>query len=524
VGKIEEYIQIIGADRAEQELARLAGAQQQVGDTAEDAGKKSQQAGGQTTALGSALTSAASAAQSFVAGFIGLAGVQRLLSEVAQSLREVDELNRKLGGGAVDVASRAKILARQLGVGEEKGAEILTSLQIAGGLEAGGAQELGVAADIAFEGKLLEGKNLTTTKDVAAFAGTMGFTGSETANLFGFLKTAGKLGSPEEAKEAIAKIAAAARASKAKSTGAFVEELARGGTGILQSGVSLEDVLAMGAQARQVEVSEELAAQSLASLEQVAVGAEKPFTREIERRAREQGLDAKALTTAQRIGIARQIFGGITTQEEEDRVRKMLSAERGQRLIKAFRGSTVVETAGVGEAVETAGVEQFEGIVAQGRGELSFRQAQNRAAMEFEQYLSGREMATYKMAYDRAQAKAEEMIAGGQVDLGARIFGGTGRERLMLQLFQQRMEELRLEGVDVSGIQEAIGDVGMYKGRFGGYSDEALREIARAIDEAVRKASAENKATVNVQVTNIGTAYYDEESGRHSPIPVDVSH
>ncbi|MFH1732390.1 MAG: hypothetical protein ABIF82_12175 [Planctomycetota bacterium] len=518
-----QRVQVEGTTEAIQKLREMGGAVEDLGEGTGQAGTKGKEAAGQFSGLGGIVGNVGAQAKAMVTGFLGIHAVTSVVRELVGQLERALELQQKLAGEAVELASESKLFARQIRVGEDKGAEVLTQIRRSGGLDAGAASSLGRAADIAFgeQGGLMAGKNLETTQEIAAFAGTMGMSATETESLLGLLKTANKLGSPEQAKEAIAKISAAALASKASSIGAFVGQVQRGGTGILAApGMGLEDVLEMAGQAREVEVSEELAAQSMISLEQVATGAEDKFTQEIDRVAKEQGLDPKKLTTAQRIAISRQIFAGVTSQEEENRVRGMLSAERGQRLLKGFRGSNVEATAGIGVGMRGATAADFEATVEQGRQEISFRAGVNTASIEYENFQTGRAQFTYSEARRVARAGVERAEAEGSEATESYMYTPeVAEERRMMELFQRRAAGLKKAGVDTSEIEEAIGGVGRLMPRYG-YSDEKLREIGAAIDEADRD---RRQGPVTVNVTNVNTQYQDVEAGRHSPAPVNMN-
>lgn len=520
MGEIVEEIRIVGAGQAQAQMEQLANAQENVGDSAKNAGEKAKESGSSFAAMAGKFAGVATAAQAIQLAIQLATQAARALLD---TLQKIVELQNKIGGEAADFSGEVKILARQLGTDEVKGGDILTQLRIAGGLDAGTARELGVAADIAFsdKGGLLAGKNFQTTRDVAAFTGASGFTAQESSDLLAFLKTAGALDSPEKTKEAIAKVSGAARASRAKSIGAFVAQLNRGATGLLQSGVSLDDVLAIGGQARQVEVNEDLAAQSLITLERVATGSEEKFTGEINRVAQTRGLDPSKLTNQQRVGITRDIFGDIRSQEEEDRIRDLLSPESGQRLIKAFRGSNVDATAGIVQAADRATAQDVDRAIERGRGELSFRQKQNTAAIELDKFTAGRDLFTLTEARRRAAAQVDIDLATGRIDApsASRMSREALEERYVLQLFRQRRDTLHKTGENTAELDEAIEDVGIFDPKYG-YTDKNLVAIARDVDRAQGAKDRRPKTTVINNTVNIGTNYGATRPEYHSaPVP-----
>lgn len=533
---IEERIRVTGADQAAQDVNRVADATEHAGDATDQAGGKAKGAGGKFGGLTSILESAKTAAVGMVTGFMGMSLVNKLFSDALNALQKMKELSDEIAGTSVGLAGQSKLLGKQLGVGEVQGMKVLTDLRIAGGMDAGTAGQFGIAADVALgdQGGLLDEQNFEIAKEVAAFAGAKGFTGDEAAQLMGYLKTAGKLGSPEEAKRAMAQIAAAATASKAQSTGAFVAMLEKGGTGLLQTpGVTLEDVLTIGGQVRQVEVSEDLAAQSIKELEMVASGAEPEFTKEINRVADRQGLDTQALTTAQRVGIARQIFGGVTSQAEEDRVRGMMSAERSARLLKAFRASNVAATTGVAEAGRGATAEDFEATVEEGRQEMTFREQQSTAATEYQEAIAGRGLFTLQQARERAASKRKIAVAEGRRKEGMLFTPEAHVEEYLHEELMRRIEALQQRGVDLATL-EPEGErrhwphhdarmyariaAGAHHGGIYGYKDEILMRMADIVTKAEAQLAAAGRP-VTLNVTNIGANYSDVDPERRTPEP-----
>jgi len=526
VGRIEELIEIIGADKVEQALEAVARKQREVGDAAEGAGQKSQEAGKGIGFMEAALGKIGPAATSMIAGFVGFETLRRGFSEFLEVLQEIDRIQEKLSGGAVTFSGQSKLLAKQIGGDEAKGAEVLTRLRVAGGVDAATASELGIKAAVAFGpmGGLLAGQNLATTEQIAAFAGASGFQAQEAGQLFDLLATARTLGSPAEAQKATAKIAAAARASRASSIGGFVAQLARGGTGMLQgtSPVSLDDLLAIGGEARQAEVSEELAAQGMIDLERAATGSDEAFSLEIDKLAGAQGLDPRTMPTSQKIGIARQILRGATTQEQENGVRAMLSPERGQRLLKEFGPSNVAAAAGIGAAARGATEADFQAAVAQGANELSFREQQNAAATEYEGYVAGRKFYTAQSAKNRAEAAVEIKKATGDIRPAASFatFDELFTEDEQLRIFQEEMIGLTKAGAtpeEQRQLDKAMDPAWSLWTPFWGYSNGRMQGIAEAIDQ-VRS----NMAGRGINVTFVNTQNVAVDPGRQNipPIPV----
>ena len=434
---LEQRISVVGGAAAASEIKAVADATQQVGDASETTAGKAKKVDQGFFSLEGAVGSVTKAATGMVTGFLGLESIKTLINDTISALERMRDLQQEMAGGAVSLAGQSKLLARQLKLDERGGMDVMTRLRVAGGMDARTASEFGIAADVALgdQGGLMKPENFAMTEDLAAFAGSKGMDVEAAKQLMGFLKAAKKLGSAEDAKKAVAQIAAAATASKAPSVGAFVGMISRGGTGMLQAGMGFEDVLSAAGQARQVDVNEERASETLRTLEQVATGAEPDFTKEIDRVARSRGMDVKGLTTAQRLGISRDILGGVTDQKSENRIRGMLSAERAQRLIAAFRGSNVQETVGIGAAAAAATTADFDATVTQGQSEMTFRAAQNQARDERLNAAQGEQRFTLTeaMKYGAEAHKRVQAMGGereGWLKPSKEAWGGTRRGRV----------------------------------------------------------------------------------------------
>ncbi len=497
MGKIQEVIEILGADRSEQELRRIARAEGKLGDETEKAGAKGKGAAGDFGSMNSALKALPASAASMVAGFASFEGVKAAFREFLDILKEIEEIQQRLSGQTVELANASKILSKQLGVTEEQGMKTMRGLKVAGGFDEGTAQAFGVGADIAFQpqGGLLGGENLKTAKQVAGFVGATGMQGQAASDLMRFLQKTGQLKTPEAAKAALAKIKAAAAASDAASIGEFVSQLLKGGMGMAQAGLSLDDILTVGGQAVGVESSGELAAQSMKDLEALATGAEEKFTREIERAARKRGLDPKKLTTAQRIGITRDIFGGITTQEEEDRVRAMMSAERGVRLIKAYRASNVEATAGVSAGAAGATAGDFETMVDEYKETVSYQDAASRARGKYAAAEQGRDTFFRDKLRREAKEYVERGKASGRFGLGKQLLSSDEalEEHEMKMRLDQMAWELRESGLlseedlqEAAAAEEALGP----GNQFTGFADQLLLKYAQTVERLRQKAAA----------------------------------
>lgn len=524
MGQIEEIIRLLGVEEVRRGLESVERAQDDVGKSAEEAGHKSAGAGQQLGTMDRAMQAVTASAMKMVAGMLTIEAATQALRAYLDMLRQVDEAQKSLAEKTVGFAADAKIFGQQIGVSEAEGMRILSELQVAGGIDRGTASQLGIMAHIALgsQGGLLAGQNLETAKMIAGFAGAKGFTATEGGSLFSLLNTAGALTSPQAALEATAKIAAAADASKAASIGAFVGMVERGGTAMFQAGMDIDDVLAIAGQARQVTPAvggEELAAQAMLTLTQVATGAEKGFEAEILRTARAQGLDPATMTTADRIGIATQILGGITDQASENRVRAMLSPERAQRLIPSFRASNIAATTQVAAAGAGATAADAQRTIDQSRRTVTYQAAAGQAAREYAAAAEGAKYMSYALMSQMGAAAVERYQARGGWVSGWWGYGSEEalREASMRGAARQMVEDLQASGVaeeELSTLRLMLGNLGDwgYSHHYG-WDDTSMRHMAGEVGRLQQK--------YPTAINYFNTAYFDRLPGDPDP-PVSM--
>jgi hypothetical protein len=497
---------VADVDEATRRLRDMGAEIEDVGRSTEEAGHKGGDAAkGATADFGSmreALNALPGSAASMIAGFASFDAVKVAFREFLDILKEIEEIQERLSGQTVELADASKKLSQQLGLTEDQSMKVTRDLMVAGGFDEATAGGFGIGAAIAIKkatgAGLLEGDNFKTAKQAAAFVGATDMDQQAASDLMRFLEKTGQLSDPEAAKAAMAKIKAAADESDAETIGDFVSQLLKGGTGMAQAGMSLEDILTVGVQAINVETSGDLAAQSMKDLETLATGAEDTFTREINRVAAQRGLDASKLTTGQRIGITRDILGGIETQQEEDRIRAMMSAERGLRLIKAYRGSNVEAVSGASEAAAAATAGDFEGTVADYKETVSYQDAASQARTKYADAVQGRETFFRDKLRREAKAYVERAKASGQFGVYRQLT--TSDEALeeseMKKRLDQMVFELRESGLltdeDLGAMEEAEEVLGPGNS-ITGFADQLLLKYARLVEKLRQKAAASER-------------------------------
>jgi len=518
-----QLVKVVGGEEAVRILKELGVDTANLGKDTEQAGEKSAKASSMVDDLGAA-------GLRMVSQYAGLQGILNGFRQFVAYLEDIVRLQKELSDNAAGLADDAKTLGAQIGVDEEKSVSLLTQARIAGGLDRTAAREGLIAADIAFtdQGGLLSGANLKTSLSVLRFAGAAGFQGDDTAKLFSFLKAADRLKTPEDAELALAQIAAAGRKSKAASIGEYVGQLERGGLGYLQAKVPMQDVLEYAGQTRQVEVNAQLAATVMEQFLQVAVaGADPKFGNLIRRRAKQEGIDVRSMTSADKVRLGMAVLNDIDSQESENRVLRTLGPERGLALTKAFRESNVEATAAIGEAARAATPDIFQLEVERGTRQLGTRLRQNEAAREFQEYQAGKELLTITQARERAEAMVDSDVARGVNRFGFRREANV--ERYVLELLRQERTRLSREGLDVTQVDAELGKIVPFEESWlrsnfsviSGYSDATLAAIAHEIDEIKRRQSLDRQTELQQQIniTNIGTQF-NAADPLHDPEPV----
>ena len=335
--EVNYHIKAPGADQAKQELNALRDAMEKFGYSAEDANKKTTQSGEQaaeatekvkqkTSALGPVLGNAANQLKTFVAGWVGLQGVQKILDAIIRRMENMVRLMREFYRDSLSMQEVGQQLEFQTGTtGRQKfWAQQALDMQRAGGIrDIGTAGQMMIAGDIAFgsQGGIQNPDTMNLLKSISPFVGAAGLTGEETAKLFEFAQTAGVPATEAGWQQYLAMLQQGFTASKATSFGAFMTGLQKGGTPYMASGGSFAEAVSLFSGARSVTANEALAGTLLEQVTRLSGGAyEKP------RQAMEAalGVNWAELSTDQR---AQALL--MYTQQLPDSQRSQFLAEAG---------------------------------------------------------------------------------------------------------------------------------------------------------------------------------------------------
>ena len=562
MSNMQEFIQrvrVVGVDEAVREMRELGVNTENLGKKTKHAGQESSDAGSKFFGFGNIVKGIAQQAKAMVTGFLGLSAVVSIINNLIANLEKVRDVQRELTESAVEYDSTMRKIAGQLGVSTNRAQLVSTQVRAAGGLSRGAAESLIISSDIAMRdekggGGLLAGGNLAITREIAGYAGAKDFNESATGDLVDLLKSANRLKDVQTVKQAVAMISAASDSSRAANVGEFVQIAKAGGEGLLQAGVPLEDVLMMAVQARQVELSPMRSAHSLEVIQQLAIGgAEEKFNKEMAKVAADRGLDLATMSSADKVQLVRDIFAGVTTQEDENRLAEMISPERYLRMLKTFRGSNVTTTAGTSAVMAAARPENFDAVTREYQNSISYRRASDDAWDDLHDAMLGRELFSYNELRLRAEKAHKRAVASGETSEPFIGWGEYQVEKRMMDELISRRNALAYAGYDLSEFDQQFVE-GVYNsqsqpiakaeisargmidripptvwGFFGkGYRDSLLRDLSLEIDDVSRQQRLDTNAKIENQlqaqtVINIGTQYNDNEPGRFPSPETDLS-
>ena len=505
---IEEKISIVGADKAKRDLDQVANAQGRVGESVEDSGRKGKSAGKEFSVFDSVVKNIGASAVTMVGGFMGLQAVAKLAGEVIAQFERIDELQQKFFEKSMTLSDASARFSAQTGMGEEESIAAVSELAEAGGISFGAAESLGKTIDIVTgsSGGIRNEKNMNIAKTIAPFVGAKALEAGEVSELLNFLSTNEQLGSPEQLKEALAKLERTSSKSSAATVGAFAQQLNVNAAGFAAAGVSFEDQLKIAAQAIGANPqSAAQAAEAAKTLIAVASGSDEKFTKRINDFARSKGIDPKTMDRGTRIGLVREFIGNIDTKKEEDQFFKDVSSEKALRLLQSFGAKNVAAHQQAAEAGEAATIEDFEKPVKQYRKSVRYRAGAMRAGEDAVDAQIGIDVSPYRLAKEQAQRRVDRYRESGEIGW-ARDAMSTDEEILdheIRDVLDEQVEALRQRGIDVREA-EKLRPSHWEEIPFKGFSDSALKNYA-------------------ITINNIGTMYQDREAGLHAPAEVDFS-
>jgi len=328
--EVNIHIKTPGAKEADNQVDKTAGKVKKLGDSTNKAGKKGGEGMDQTNQslgkTGGILNNLAGQVKTFVGAWLGLEGVQQLITWLIEKLERILRFQKEIYQESLKLAEIGQSLEYQTGtVGQQQQwSQKAAQLWEAGGLKGPQvAEQMMVSADIAFEksGGIKNPQVMAMLKQIAPFIGSAQFGSAEIAQAFDLAGTAGIAPTPEAYQQYFAQLHAGYTSSKATDPGAFITGLQKGVTPYMAGGGSFVEGVGLFSGARAVIGSEALAGTAVEQVSRLSGGAyEKP------RLAMEKQMGVKwsDLSMDQRTSTLMQYALGIPESE-----RMQVMAEQG---------------------------------------------------------------------------------------------------------------------------------------------------------------------------------------------------
>jgi len=283
---INIHLKTRGAEQTKQQLGEVGKKTQQLGQKTTEGQKQAadatEKASSKMTGMGRILTGLKSQVMGFVGAWLGLQGVQKVITYIIEKLERIQQLQKDIYQNSLNLAEIGQALEFQTGTrGKQQfWTQQAVSLQQAGGLVSPQvAQQMLVSMDIAFgaQGGIKNKQILDLGKQLAPFVGAAGLGPEQVAKVFEFAGTAGIAPTEQGYKQYFTQLQAAYTASKATDFGQFMLGIQRGVTPYMAMGGTLQEGLSTFAGARAVMSNEQLAAMLVEQVARLSGGGyEKP--------------------------------------------------------------------------------------------------------------------------------------------------------------------------------------------------------------------------------------------------------
>ena len=324
--------------------ARLRGGKEtargfdEIAEAQKRAGRQTEEMSAKGGRLSGILDRLGSGAKGFIAGFVGIAAVQRALGEIVRQMQKILDLRRSITQEGLNVRETTLPLAAQLfaggGLTQQQAQDLAADIapQIArGGVSIATATQFGVAGDVNLVGGLRSAearkRNLPILQELAGFGGGAALGAAESGKLLEVLKTFGLTGSAEDIFKGVAQTQAAFARSRSTSFGAFLTQVQTSAAGLALAGFGLPSALELNVQAREVARGELPAGETLNVLARKIQSAD--VAKLINRRF---GVDFFAAKPDEQIAFMRRVFAEADTAAKRAALTPTFSGEEALRL------------------------------------------------------------------------------------------------------------------------------------------------------------------------------------------------
>ena len=474
---IEENIRVTGADKAAQDIDRVADSTKRAGDKTVEAGRGAEAGSRDFDGLSDSAQGAGRSfsdfAQKMSSGFLGFEAMLNVATKFREQLEQIVQLQRELADQSTGALEAAFPLADQWDVASQEGQEqalrTATELRKAAVMSSlNAAVSLGIGADISLPGGLNPLKDqeaYSRNLPIAAAVGAAIPLGTEATytGIFELLATAG-ITDPEQIKDEMARVLSIQKASQSASLGSFVAGMASPGIkAFLGQGGSFTDAAIMLLQARAAATNDAQATTIADVMLRVSRGS--TGTQEfLGRRSEELGFGRfETLTDTQRLQLLERIFveasqGGpeaMTALQRE-------GFEPGQfpLIVSAFSASAREAAAKArGTAGQTSGADIDRKIKDFRESQIGIERLQQ-ADIEYAEAVAG--MQVYDIAKLRELAEhrnklrlARPGMRGGEVFEAVLTSPEALIEREAMGILLERIAGLEAQGIDTTGATAA---------------------------------------------------------------------
>ena len=304
--------------------ARLRGGKEtargfdEIAEAQKRAGRQTDEMSSKGGRLSGILDKLGSGAKGFIAGFVGIAAIERALSAIIGHMQRILDLRREITQEGLDLRQTFLPLASQLGDTSRQGisrAVDIGSRFFKAGVTSEEASQLAIAVDIGLPGGLRgpqREQNIELGIKLASVGKSAGFTSAAFAPLFKALTSAGAAGSEQDALRFLGQGIAAQQASPSQDPGAFFTAFQANTAALLGEGVSQELLLQLFVQGVTGRGGETLGGQGLKKL------AETLKLPETEKGFAKLGFPIAGKSVEERLRIANQVLPPLTLEQKRE--------------------------------------------------------------------------------------------------------------------------------------------------------------------------------------------------------------
>jgi len=301
------HIKVKDTEEARRLLEGFSQDVNKVGGSVKDMGSKAGEAtntlGEKLTGVGGILQTLTTKVGAFIAAWLGLKGVEKVISVLMEKLARIAQYQKEIYDNSLNLAQLGQSLESQTGTQGKQldWAKQAAKLQESGSLASPEiARQMMASMDRAFSGMggIKNPKVMELANKLAPFIGTHQLEGEAVGKLFDLAESAHIAPTEKGYKDYFAKLQAGYKASGSTNFGQFITNLQSGTVGYLSQGGSLEQAISGFATAQSITKSETSAAGLMEEVSRISEGGHEESRKAIER---SEGVKWSNLTMDQRM-------------------------------------------------------------------------------------------------------------------------------------------------------------------------------------------------------------------------------